>query len=43
MDHRDFLLDETKWKVDESKRPTDDIYGKKYIDMQGTFKSLNID
>lgn len=43
LEHRDFFLDETKWKVDESKRPTEDKNNQNVFNMQGSFRSLNID
>ncbi|KAK5649940.1 hypothetical protein RI129_000969 [Pyrocoelia pectoralis] len=42
-DSRQFLLDDTRWKVDESKRPSESKYGKQFFDLQGSFRSLDID
>lgn len=43
MDHRDFFLDESRWKVDEMKRPTEQRDEMSVYNMQGSFRSLNID
>lgn len=41
--HRDFFLDDTKWRVDESKRPSENKHKHNVFNMEGSFRSLNID
>lgn len=43
MDYRDFFLDEARWKVDAMKRPTEQKDETSVYNMQGSFRSLNID
>lgn len=43
MDHREFFLDESKWKVDEAKRPDQSKHEGQVFNMQGSFRTLNID
>lgn len=43
MDNRDYLLDNTRWRVDESKRPIENKNGKQLFGVQGSFRSLSID
>ncbi|RZB41008.1 alpha-tocopherol transfer protein-like [Asbolus verrucosus] len=40
---RDYFLDESKWKVDESRRPIENPNRKQLFGMQGSFRALTID
>lgn len=40
--HKDYLLDESRWKVDESKRQSS-TQAKDFFGMAGSFRTLNID
>ncbi|XP_066145477.1 alpha-tocopherol transfer protein-like [Euwallacea fornicatus] len=42
MEHKDYLMDESRWAVDESKR-TNDNYSRRTLGMEGSFRSLDID
>lgn len=42
MENKDYLLDESRWKVDESKRQNRSNR-KEFFGMEGSFRSLNID
>lgn len=43
INNRDMFLDESRWNVDESKRPTENKNGKQIFGIQGSFRSLSID
>lgn len=44
LDNRDFYVDDSRWKVIESKRPNSSCYvDKTSIGLEGSFRSLNID
>lgn len=43
MSNRDFYLDDSRWKVDESKRPVGNCSIKRTYGLEGSFRSLNID
>ncbi|XP_025829893.1 alpha-tocopherol transfer protein-like isoform X2 [Agrilus planipennis] len=43
INNRDLFLDETRWKVDESKRPVKDNKSKQLFGIEGSFRSLSID
>lgn len=43
MTNQDYLLDKTRWKVDENKRPADNRNKKQLFGMEGSFRTLSID
>lgn len=44
MEHRDYIIDETRWRVDESKRPANNNNSAKAMfGLEGSFRSLAID
>lgn len=43
MAHRDYINDESRWAVDETKRPSDNRHGENKFGMEGSFRSLSID
>ncbi|EEZ98182.1 alpha-tocopherol transfer protein [Tribolium castaneum] len=40
---KEYFADESRWRVDESKRPAQNQNGKQLFGMQGSFRSLSID
>ncbi|XP_063909027.1 alpha-tocopherol transfer protein-like [Zophobas morio] len=40
---KEYFADQSRWKVDESRRPIENQNGKQLFGMQGSFRSLNID
>lgn len=42
QEHKDYLLDPSRWKVDESKRQNRSTR-KEFFGVEGSFRSLNID
>ncbi|KAB0790242.1 hypothetical protein PPYR_15425, partial [Photinus pyralis] len=42
-DSRNFFLDDSRWNVDESKRPVENKHGKQFFGLQGSFRTLTID
>ncbi|KAJ8965413.1 hypothetical protein NQ314_004166 [Rhamnusium bicolor] len=41
--NRDYLLDDSRWKVDENQRPVENNNRKQLFGMQGSFRTLTID
>lgn len=42
-ENREYFLDESRWKVDENKRPFNNENGKQHFGMQGSFRALTLD
>lgn len=43
LEYRDYMLDDLRWKVNESKRPVNNQNKKSLFGIQGSFRSLTID
>ncbi|KAK9884643.1 hypothetical protein WA026_007480 [Henosepilachna vigintioctopunctata] len=43
LENRDYIIDESRWAVNESKRPIQNEYKKQLFGVEGSFKSLSID
>lgn len=43
MEYRSYLLEDDRWKVDETKRIIENNTAKELLGIQGSFKALEVD